>query len=163
LKAPLGVYAVLGNNDYARPVPALRAALSDAGIGLLRNETIKTGAFSIAGIDDEWTGRDDIAATFAALPAGTIPLVLSHGPDVTPDLPAQAKLVFAGHTHCGQIVFPVIGPLVNMSSHGNRYHCGHIEEAGRHIFVTAGLGTSMLPLRFGAVPDMWLVTLRPER
>ena len=50
-----------------------------------------------------------------------------------------------------------------MSNYGERYACGRVEERGRTLIVAAGLGTSILPLRLGAVPDLWLVTIGPER
>ena len=90
-------------------------------------------------------------------------VVFSHSPDVIPALPPAAQLILVGHTHCGQISLPIIGPLTYASRTGARYGCGHTIEGDRHIFVGAGLGTSILPLRLGAVPDMWLITLVPAK
>jgi hypothetical protein len=67
----------------------------------------------------------------------------------------------AGHTHCGQVSLPVFGPLSTLSEYGDRYACGRIEERGRTLVVTAGLGTSGIWFRLGAVPDLWLIDLRP--
>ncbi len=50
-----------------------------------------------------------------------------------------------------------------MSDYGDRYACGAIDDAGQKVFVGAGLGTSILPIRFGAPPDIWLITLVPAR
>ena len=60
-------------------------------------------------------------------------------------------------------MLPVFGALSYASSHGARYGCGDIVDNDQRIFVTAGLGTSVVPLRFGAPPDVWLVTLGPVR
>jgi predicted MPP superfamily phosphohydrolase len=68
-------------------------------------------------------------------------------------------IVLAGHTHCGQIVLPLYGAIETGSKYGNRYLCGVIREHGRAVVVTGGIGTSLLPFRFGAPPDWWLVTL----
>ena len=73
--------------------------------------------------------------------------------------PNYVSLLLAGHTHCGQIVLPFYGPLSSVSRYGLRYNCGVIREDSKTLVVGAGLGTSVLPLRLGAVPDMWLLTL----
>lgn len=160
LRAPLGVVAVLGNHDYSDAGKTdLPPWLARAGITLLRNSAVRRGPLTIAGADDLYHGkfrssRLDQAAQ--ALPGPTI--VLSHTPDVAPLLPARYPLVLAGHTHCGQIVPPLIGPITASSRFGLRYVCGLIREPGRDVLVTAGIGTSGVPLRIGAVPDVWLVT-----
>ncbi len=160
LRARYGVAAVLGNHDYnARARTDLPPYLADAGITLLRNTAVRRGALTIAGADDLYHGKFrpralDRAAR--ALPGPTV--VLSHTPDVAPALPDRYPLVLAGHTHCGQIALPLIGPVTASSEYGLRYVCGLIREPGRDVLVTAGIGTSDLPLRIGAVPDLWLLT-----
>lgn len=69
--------------------------------------------------------------------------------------------MLTGHTHCGQIAPPLIGPLSTISEYGDRYACGVVREDGRTLVVTAGLGTRGISLRLGAVPDMWLVQVGP--
>jgi hypothetical protein len=71
--------------------------------------------------------------------------------------------MLAGHTHCGQIRLPWYGAVSTMSEYGDRYACGRVDEAGKTLIVGAGVGTSILPLRLGAVPDMWLIALGPRR
>jgi predicted MPP superfamily phosphohydrolase len=75
-------------------------------------------------------------------------------------LSPYVPLMVAGHTHCGQIRLPLVGALVTMSEHNDRYACGVVRERGRTLVVSAGLGTSILPFRLGAVPDVWEITLR---
>ncbi|MGN7998108.1 metallophosphoesterase [Sphingomonas sp. 22176] len=160
LHARYGVVAVLGNHDYGRyDKTDLLPWLKKQHITLLRNDAVRRGALTIAGADDLYHGkyrerRLDHAAR--ALPGPTV--VLSHTPDVAPSLPARYPLVLAGHTHCGQIVPPLIGPITASSNYGLRYVCGLIREPGRDVLVTAGIGTSGVPLRIGAVPDFWLLT-----
>ena len=127
------------------------------------NEAVDLGPLVVGGVGDDFTGHDDVSATFAAmdeLPAKP-QLVMTHSPDAIPDIPKQVSAVFAGHTHCGQIALPLYGPISYMSRFGGRFACGRIADSGQTIFVGAGLGTSILPLRFGAPADVWLVTLRP--
>jgi predicted MPP superfamily phosphohydrolase len=162
LRPRLGTFAVLGNHDHWRDAAEARAALRGAGITVLDNRAVRAGPLAVAGLDDEFTGHDDLAGTvirLRRLPGAK--LLLSHSPDPFPAVPADVGLMLAGHTHCGQIRLPLVGALRTMSEHGQRYACGRVDEAGRTLIVGAGLGTSMLPLRIGARPDMWLIRLGP--
>ncbi len=163
----LGTVAVLGNHDHWYEPEAIIAGLRKVGVTVLNNDAVARGPVLIGGIDDEHSGHDDEPATFAALDAltaekgATLPrLIVSHTPDTVPDLLSPVVAVFAGHTHCGQIKFPFIGALTYASAYGDRYACGAIDDKGQRVFVGAGLGTSLLPLRYGAPPDVWLVTLQ---
>ena len=164
-EARLGVVVAPGNHDHWVDLAAMTKALEARGIAVLRNEAIRRGPLRIGVVDDDFTGHDDVPATFAALDAlGAGPSVLvSHTPDILPQLPRPVSAVFAGHTHCGQISLPVIGPVSTMSRYGDRFACGMIRDSGQVLFVGAGLGTSLLPLRYGAPPDVWLVRLGPPQ
>ena len=164
IRAPLGAFAVLGNHDHWRNTDEARATLTAAGVRVLENDAARAGPVAIGGLDDPFIGRDDLAATLAAMDrTGGAGLLLSHSPDPFPAVPRRVGLMLAGHTHCGQIRLPFVGALSTMSEHGQRYACGRIDEGGRTLIVTAGLGTSLVPLRLGARPDMWLVRIGPER
>jgi len=161
LEAPLGKVAVLGNHDYWTGAGPVRAAFAAAGVDVLDNDARRYGTLTVVGIDDRFTRHDRIDQAMQR--ARTLPgprLVLSHDPDIVPDLPADAPLVAAGHMHCGQLVLPLVGPPRVPSDYGRRYLCGVIREGGRATIVTGGLGTSAVPLRFRAPPDLWLLTLR---
>lgn len=160
LRAPLGVVAVLGNHDHWRDTAAFRAALPRVGVRVLSNQVTRIGPLLLAGSDDDYTGRANVAALVreAAGEPGPI-VVLSHSPDIVPALPPRMRLVLAGHTHCGQFDLPLIGRPATMSRYGERFACGLIREPGRVVVVGAGLGTSLLPLRYGVPPDWWLLTL----
>lgn len=161
LEARLGVYAVLGNHDHWRDASAFRVALADADIVLLENGAVQAGLLTVIGIDDDFTGHADIARAFAAAESMSGPaIVLSHSPDIVPDLPAPVALVAAGHTHCGQISLPWVGRLATASRYGERFACGVIEDNGQTVVVGAGVGTSILPVRFGVPPDYWIIELR---
>lgn len=164
LRAPLGAYAVIGNHDHWRDADATRKALEANGVTVLDNEAARVGPLALGGIGDDFTLHDDLGRTLARMaPLPGAKLLLSHGPDLFARVPPKIGLMLAGHTHCGQIVLPLIGPLTTASRHGNRYACGIVQEEGKTLIVTAGIGTSVLPLRIGAPPDMWLVRLHgPE-
>jgi uncharacterized protein len=156
LRARLGVFAVLGNNDRAEPSSAM-AALKAGGINLLEGEAVQLGPIALGGMR---TRYGSTIRRLLALPGTRI--VLSHSPDGFADLPSGVDLMLAGHTHCGQFVLPVVGALATGSKFGDRYRCGIIRENGRTLVVTAGLGTSNIPVRLGAPPDIWLIELQPS-
>ncbi len=162
LHAPLGVAAVPGNHDWGVGVARLRPVLDRAGVTLLQNQAIERGPLALGGLDDEATNHARprrVLAALARLPGAWV--VMGHTPD---DAPFFARgLVLAGHTHCGQVVLPLLGPPISMSRYGERYRCGLVLEGARTVVIGAGTGTSNLPLRFGAPPDWWLLTLGPVR
>lgn len=161
-RARYGVVAVLGNHDYWFQPEPIAKGMKAAGVTVLRNQAARRGPLIVGGIDDEVTNHEKIGRTYAAMDAlGAGPrIILSHSPDIVPDLLAPVDAVFAGHTHCGQIALPFVGPLSYASKYGDRFGCGAMTDGGQKIFVGAGLGTSILPLRYGVPPDVWLVTLR---
>lgn len=160
LTAPLGTWAVLGNHDHWRDKGSIAKALQAAGIHVLTNSAARVGVLTLVGADDSHTHHADPAAVDRAARALPGPaLLFTHSPDVIPQLSRHFGLVLAGHTHCGQIVLPFYGQLSSSSHYGDRYRCGLIREDGRSIFVTAGLGESVLPFRFRAPPDWWLITV----
>ena len=161
LRAPLGVVAVPGNHDHWTDIGRVRAALEGAGVTVLANAAVRRGPLAIAGLDDQPTGHADVALLRRRLErVGGARVVLAHSPDIAPVLPADLTLLMAGHTHCGQIVLPLVGPPIEVSR--PRYRCGVVREGARTVIVGAGVGTSVLPLRLGAPPDLWLVRLGPK-
>ena len=86
-------------------------------------------------------------------------IVLSHSPDVFPWLPGRVALTLAAHTHGGQVRLPGIGSPIVPSSFGQRFVRGEIVEGGRHLFVNTGIGTSIIPVRFGVPPEISILTL----
>lgn len=171
LRAPMGVIAVLGNHDHWTAPAAIRAALTKAGIAVLTNAATRRGPIALLGVDDSYSDHDDVAATRAAWRrVGGIPVVLTHAPDLVAKLPSAWPLLLAGHTHCGQVVLSGWGPLLLHSPHEHwrllytpRLRCGVVHDPARTIVVTAGVGSGTMPLRLGAPPDFWLVTLGPMR
>ena len=164
LRAPLGVVVAPGNHDHWFKPDALRGELEQRGLRVLQNEAIRLGPLIVGGVDDDYSGHDDVPATLAAidrLGAG-VPLLLTHSPDIIPDVQRPVAAIFAGHTHCGQIRFPFVGALTYVSRYGDRFACGDMTDNGQRVFVGAGLGTSLLPLRYLTPPDAWLVTLGPK-
>jgi len=163
LVAPLGVFAVLGNHDWWLDGPRVRAAFETHGIPVLENRAValRRGdcAFSIVGIGDYWEGHPNVPAAMQSVPPGESVLALTHNPDVFPDVPDRVSLTIAGHTHGGQVMLPLIGRPIVPSAYGERFALGLVVENGRHLFVTPGVGTSILPVRFLVPPEISVLVL----
>lgn len=167
LEAPMGAYAVLGNHDWAWGGGEIAGLVRQTDIRLLIGEAVvarhpKTdAALRIVGLDDISTpARRPDPGIARPGPADPPTLVLSHSPDVFPLLPPGFALALAGHTHCGQVKLPLLGPLILPIRH-ERFACGLVHERGHRFFVTAGLGTSILPMRFLAPPEIVVLDLKP--
>jgi predicted MPP superfamily phosphohydrolase len=176
LEARLGVYAVLGNHDGWYGDQEIAAELNRLGYRVLQNEIAfiqQNGAtFRLLGLKDHlkldsWISFDNtVRSVVNSYPKEGQIVVLEHSPDIlyilnywkhlNPDL----KLMLAGHTHGGQVWLPILGAPFVPSSVGQRYTRGHIEEEGIDMFVTSGIGTSILPFRFMVPPEVAIVTLR---
>jgi predicted MPP superfamily phosphohydrolase len=153
LKAKYGVVAVLGNHDQPDSL-AVRAELTRAGIQVVADEAKAIGPVSIGGIDRrvKYTARE-----LQKLPGPRI--LVAHSPESLLRFGKKADLLLAGHTHCGQIVLPLLGQLSTGGKIPRSHACGFSKLHNVPLIVTAGLGTSKLPLRFGAHPDVWLISL----
>lgn len=188
LKAPLGVHAILGNHDWWEDIDVQRrhsgpvksqVALEAAGIPVYENDAFrfeKDGLpFWIAGIGDQWAfwvprsarkgkrreesyeGVDDLAGTLDKITDDAPVILMVHEPDIFPEVPSRVALTLAGHTHGGQVAIAGYAPTIP-SKYGQRYRYGHIVEEGRNMIVSAGIGCSSLPIRFGAPPEIVLIT-----
>ena len=160
LKPRLGTIAAIGNHDHWTGGAAVRRLLTQAGITVVENGAVQRGPLAIGVAGDDFSDHTDLPATLRAMQglAGAR-IMLTHSPDIAPNLPADMPLLLAGHTHCGQVVLPFYGPISDVTRYGPRYRCGVRREPGRTVVTTAGLGTSGAPFRLGAPPDLWLLTL----
>ena len=166
LQAPLGVFAVLGNHDHWFDAARVRAALESAGVVVLEDQARRVeregGAFWLLGLKDWWESERDLPGALAQV-TDTLPiLAFTHNPDVFATLPDRFALVIAGHTHGGQVALPLLGRPIVPSRYGERYAVGHVVEQGRHLFVTTGIGTSIVPVRLGVPPEIALLELRGD-
>jgi predicted MPP superfamily phosphohydrolase len=182
LTARHGVHTVLGNHDwwedvqvqrYRRGLPRLARTLAEEGrLSVLHNAAVKTGSrgqgFWVAGCGSLWAfnegegryfGANDLPRTLAQVQDRDPVILLSHEPDIFPQVPAgRVALTLAGHTHGGQVRLLGWSPIVP-SAFGQRYAYGHVEEAGKHMIVSGGLGTAVVPVRFGVPPEITLIRL----
>ena len=178
LRAKHGVFAVLGNHDGWYGDTGVAEELSRVGYRVLQNElTIihQNGVpLRLLGLKDHlqlssWVTFDQMVRSVVnSHPKEGNIVVLEHSPDIlfimnhwkhlNPDL----KLMLAGHTHGGQVWLPIVGAPAVPSSIGQRYASGHVVEDGVHMFVTTGIGTSVLPFRFMVPPEVAVLTIRAD-
>lgn len=159
LRSRLGCFAVLGNHDWGHAGARMPAALSANGIRVLENEAVELDGFWIAGVADLMKRDPDLVSTLAPIPDGAPILLLSHNPDLFPKVPERVALTISGHTHGAQVDIPLIRDKVTPSRYGAHYTGGHIVERGRHLYVSDGIGTSRLPVRFRAKPEIPVLDL----
>lgn len=172
LRAPQGVYAVLGNHDWWVDAPAVTSHLENAGITVLENRAVSIdvpdgGHYWLAGLGDQlaipngrgwYRGVDDLEGTLAQIGDEESPaILLAHEPDIFPKVPSRFDLTLSGHTHGGQVRFPFFGAPIVPSRYGQRYAYGHITENDRQLIVSGGLGCSLLPVRFGVPPEIVII------
>jgi predicted MPP superfamily phosphohydrolase len=164
LKAPLGVYSILGNHDWWYNGERVRGAFEQNGIKVLEEEVAevkwKDKSFWLAGLADLMTRRQHVNETIAKAPAGSTIIALAHNPDIFPRLPQTVPLLLAAHTHGGQVNIPLIGTPIVPSRYGSKYTAGLVFENGHQMFVTTGIGTSILPVRFRVPPEIVIVTVK---
>ena len=161
LAAPRGVVAVLGNHDWYAGARRIADALGDVGIPVLEDEAAPAGeGLWTAGVGDNRIRGGNVGRALAGVPEDDAVLLLSHDPDLFPLVPARVALTLSGHTHGGQVGIPYLRRPVVPSTYGERYVHGHVVEAGRHLYVTSGVGTSGLPVRLLMPPEVVIVALR---
>ncbi|HEX5008012.1 MAG TPA: metallophosphoesterase [Hyphomonadaceae bacterium] len=168
LEAPLGVWAVLGNHDWWYDGIAIERELEARKIQVLENERVliprEGGPFWLAGLADYESQRKkpSYMETLADLSTSEPVLAIAHWPDVFAAAPDRVALTLAGHSHCGQVNLPFLGRMIHASHGSERWQCGLYEERGRKLYVTGGVGVSILPVRFLQPPEIAVVTLNGQ-
>lgn len=168
LKAPLGVFAVMGNHDEVVSSKEAHAWFAASGIPLLENRSARPKeGVSVAGADDDWYGETELEAAFKDIPPDDLAVAMLHNPDLAPH---AAKLLAArpgrsvmisGHTHGGQIRLPLLGAVPSLPHHlGRKYDKGLFAFEGVPLVIGAGVGESGPRARLFCPPEIVLVTMR---
>ncbi|OYT51377.1 MAG: hypothetical protein B6U73_02080 [Desulfurococcales archaeon ex4484_204] len=159
-------YVVLGNWDYwsGVSVGSFVEELRASGARVLVNsyEVVGSacGSIYVVGVDDPHTQRDDVSKALEGVPEGAIKVVLAHSPEVIGEVAGKADVVLVGHTHGGQVVIPVLGPIyIPLPEEFRKYVWGSFTVNGTFMYVCRGVGTSLYPVRFMAPPEVALVVL----
>lgn len=157
LESRFGMYAVLGNTDYASGAVEARHAVEDHG-EVLTNESVLLGdtGVRLVGIDDLWYGTPDWDRAFADVREGETVIVAVHNPDAAGAAEYYgADLVVAGHTHGGQIRLPFIGPTAELPTElGQRFDRGLFDFGMTRLYITSGAGESGPRARLLSPPEI---------
>lgn len=167
LRAPDGVYGVLGNHDYWNDDPeAVSAGIDRRGVTLLMNRSVPLrrgdATWYLCGVDDWWAGKPDMDAALADVPSGAFKIMLCHEPDPAEEAAKRGvPLQLSGHTHGGQVLLPGRRPLVT-PQFGHRYPVGlrRVAESDTLVYTNVGLGVIFPPIRFNCPPEITHITLR---
>lgn len=163
LHAPLGVYATLGNHDWWFDGPRVQRALEKAGIVVLENRAVRLnapgGPVWLASVGDDMTNHADPAKAFAGISGDGPLIVMMHDPAQARTVPNRTAVAFAGHMHGGQVRLPFYGALITPGRAPRQYAYGWLPDTAAPTWVNAGIGTSILPVRFNCRPEYVLLRL----
>lgn len=181
LRAPLGVHAILGNHDWWHgPLPGMRSdgaesvrrALKQMNATVLENDglrLVKDGKpFWLLGLADQlahkiarrrYRGLDRLGPTLKLVTDDAPIILLAHEPNIFHRVPDRVAVTLCGHTHGGQVNIPIAGPVIANERFGPDLVYGHMVHGDRHIVISAGLGTSILPVRFMRPPELVELTI----
>lgn len=163
LARKLPTFAVLGNHDAEYGLEHVEQCLTSVGVQVLQNRWSRcdtnSGTIHIVGLEDESTGSPDFELASKGIPIDAPLLVLAHDPASAMRIPDRAMLIVSGHTHGGQVCLPWVGPVVNASNAPLAWSQGHIKLGLRHLVVSAGIGTSLLPFRYLCPPEIGEIEL----
>ena len=173
--AGVPVVYVPGNHEHWRfddgqAMAAFLDQLRQAGFVVLENESTRISrrsggtGLTIVGLDDSYSHHMDVEAGFSGFAAGEQAVVLEHCPDEVTSVVASghASLVLAGHTHGGQVRLPVWGDRLTAALEGSPFVRGLYEVGGVPLYVSQGLGMSVLPVRLFCPPEVTVFTLKTQ-
>ncbi len=157
--APLGVWFVRGNweNRYFNDSWAKGHFPSGASLLVNKSAEIRPGVW-IVGLDDPRFGFPDLDGALKGVPDSAYKIALFHSPEFFEPSAGRYQLALAGHSHGGQIRIPFVKPFWVPGGVG-RFVEGWFEKQGSRLYVTRGIGTSILPLRFLCRPELTIITV----
>jgi uncharacterized protein len=162
LHAPLGVWLVEGNWEHWLPFPRGDSLRDSTGVRLLLNDSAQlTGRVWLVGLDDPSVGDPEPARALQSVPPDAWPIALMHAPGYFERIATRFPLALAGHTHGGQIRLPFWTPYRPRGS--GRFVDGWYASGKSRLYVSRGIGTSMLPARLFCRPELAIMTLVPEK
>jgi uncharacterized protein len=159
LHAPLGVWIVRGNHEDWWPIKDEEAFYERSGATLLLNSSreVRPG-FWLVGFDDLYGGSPDANKAFEGVPESAYRIALFHSPMFFDEIAGRCNFAFAGHTHGGQVRLPFVGPIW-LPPFSGEFVRGWFEQQGTQMYVSRGVGTSILDVRFLSRPEIAIITL----
>jgi predicted MPP superfamily phosphohydrolase len=161
VRARHGILGILGNHDCAD----IAVELEKMGVRMLMNESVSVGPagnrLSVLGIDDSYYYHcDDLVSAAEGVAAQDFKILLAHTPELFAEASAAGiHLYLSGHTHAGQIRLPWIGPLILHAECPEDFTGGFWRYGSMQGYTSAGVGCSLLPIRFGCPPEIVLIEL----
>lgn len=163
-QAKYGVFAIIGNHDWYYDEAKITREFEDAGITILNNgiKEIKVGdeTVNLWGIEDYWKNRKVPLESFNRIPDKQNIIAITHNPDSILKSPNEISLMFAGHSHGGQVKFPFYGAIAFVND--PRLMEGFVEVDGKNVFVTTGVGCTGPQIRLGVPPEIAVLSLFAE-
>ena len=164
LRAPFGLWAVLGNHDVFTDPDRIISTLVNVGIQVLSNQSVpieRDGArFWLAGVDDVLGRTADLDAALHIVPRDEAAVLLAHEPDYADEVARHpVDLQLSGHSHGGQVRIPFMPPLY-LPDLGQKYVWGLYKIGGLTLYTNPGIGTVRIPVRLNCPPEITLLTLR---
>ena len=160
-KAKYGVYGVIGNHDWWHNQTRIRNEFERVGIKMLENEAAEVPVgeekLIIWGIEDYWKNRNVPAGPFEKIENKQNVIAITHNPDSLLKTPQGIAVMFAGHSHGGQVNFPIYGPHPFVND--RRFMKGEAVVDGKRVFVTSGVGCTGPQIRFRVPPEIAVITL----
>jgi predicted MPP superfamily phosphohydrolase len=176
LRGKIGVVGVLGNHDWWQDAPATRREFARAGIPLIDNSRMvvtldrklvqsATEGLCIAGVGDFFEDQLRWDAALDGVPASMPRVLLSHNPDAAEDAQLiggawRIDLMLCGHTHGGQVRLPLLGTPIVPSMYGQKYAQGLVKGPACDVFISRGVGSTVLPIRFRVRPEVAVIEFR---
>lgn len=168
LNARQGVFAILGNHDVWTNPDLITRWLERQGIPVLHNRGVVLqagrGRLHLAGVDDGWSGRPNLAAALSRASADAPTVLLAHEPDLIDAYSRDARIALqlSGHTHGGQVKLrnnrPLVAPYL-----GRKYIAGLYRVGRSWLYTSRGIGVTGVPLRLNCPPEITYITLTAER
>ena len=167
LKAPLGVYSVLGNHDWWNNGDHIRKTLDASGLQVLENQaqllTTTTGfKFWIVGIGDDFTNHADVSSAESQITTADPRVYFMHDPAAIFQIKKSFFLPLAGHMHGGQVFIPGLGAIITPGAAPKEWASGWVDFELGSLFVSKGVGTSILPIRLNAIPEFVILELKNQ-
>jgi len=167
LRARAGVVAVLGNHDFRVGADAIERALRRQRIQVLRNRhrslQRRGSTIYLAGVDDYGYGAD-LRAALRGIPEEAPTILLAHNPRLLTAAACRGVgLVLSGHTHGGQVNLPLLGTVYGRSPEQMRFKMGWDRLGDTQIYVSRGIGTIVLPVRWRCPAEVPLLELQPHQ
>lgn len=162
LKARYGVYAIIGNHDWYHNEQKIHRTLEEiAGITVLNNEIVEIPVngttLRVWGIEDWYRNKEVPLEPFNAVSEKQNIIAITHNPDTLLHTPPGFSIMFSGHTHGGQLNWPIFGPKAVFND--PRFMDGLAVVDGKFVYVSSGVGTSVIPLRFRVPPEINVITM----